>query len=98
MAETEAQSGTVRWRLRVRGRVQGVWFRGWTRAQARELGLAGFARNLPDGSVEVLAQGARAGVEALRAACQKGPPSARVDAVICIDEEPADDLAGFGIL
>lgn len=49
----------------VRGRVQGVGFRWWTRARALELGLVGYARNLPDGRVEVLAQGDREAVRAL---------------------------------
>lgn len=49
----------------VRGRVQGVGFRWWTRARALELGLVGHARNLPDGRVEVNAQGAQESVNAL---------------------------------
>ncbi|HMM97095.1 acylphosphatase [Phycicoccus sp.] len=51
----------------VRGRVQGVGFRWWTRARALELGLAGWARNTADGRVEVVAEGERADVEALLA-------------------------------
>ena len=49
--------GTERVTVYVRGDVQGVGFRFWTRARARELGLVGHARNLPDGRVEVVAQG-----------------------------------------
>lgn len=49
----------------VRGRVQGVGFRWWTRARALELGLVGHARNLPDGRVEVNAQGPEEAVNAL---------------------------------
>jgi len=49
----------------VRGRVQGVGFRWWTRARALELGLTGWAANLPDGRVEVVAQGPRSQCEAL---------------------------------
>ncbi len=49
----------------VRGRVQGVGFRWWTRARALELGLAGHARNMPDGRVEVQAQGSRPAIERL---------------------------------
>ncbi|WP_341540072.1 acylphosphatase [Pseudodesulfovibrio tunisiensis] len=41
----------------IRGKVQGVWFRGWTRDTARELGLRGWVRNLPDGAVEAVAPG-----------------------------------------
>lgn len=58
----------------VRGRVQGVGFRWWTRAQALELGLAGTATNLADGRVEVVAEGTRADAEALLARL-RGPGS-----------------------
>ena len=50
----------------VRGQVQGVGFRWWTRARARELGLVGFARNLADGRVEICAQGELEAIERLR--------------------------------
>jgi acylphosphatase len=56
----------------VTGRVQGVGFRWWTRARALEIGLAGWARNLDDGRVEVVAEGTREGTEALLALLQ-GP-------------------------
>ena len=69
----------VRQRAVVRGRVQGVSFRAHTQAQARRLGLAGWVRNLPDGSVELEAQGAPADVAALLAFCRRGPALARVD-------------------
>ena len=54
---TDEQARVTAW---VRGRVQGVGFRWWTRARARELGLDGTARNLDDGRVEVVAEGPRA--------------------------------------
>lgn len=56
---------TARALIFVRGRVQGVGFRWWTRARALELGLVGHARNLPDGRVEVSAQGSEESVRAL---------------------------------
>jgi len=62
--------GRVRLLAHVRGRVQGVGFRWWTRARALELGLSGSARNLPDGRVEVSAQGERAACEQLLALLQ----------------------------
>jgi acylphosphatase len=65
----------------VRGRVQGVGFRFGTVAIGRELGLAGYARNLEDGSVEVVAGGAESGLRRLLAFLHDGPPSARVEAV-----------------
>ena len=98
MSEPGSPRGVRCVRLHVRGRVQGVWFRGWTREQAVALGLDGHARNLPDGSVEVLAQGDPAAVEALVAACHEGPPSARVEAVGHDEEEVRAGLAGFRVL
>lgn len=57
----------------VRGDVQGIGFRWWTSAQARELGLVGHARNLPDGRVEVVAQGDGAAVERLVSLLEESP-------------------------
>ena len=65
----------------VSGRVQGVFFRGFVQEQARGLGVTGFARNLPDGRVEVLAQGAEHALEQLRSRLAQGPMLARVDSV-----------------
>lgn len=73
----------------VDGRVQGVYYRASTQAQAQSLGLRGWVRNLPDGRVELRTQGTRARVEALIDWCRKGPPSARVTAVD-VDWEPVD--------
>ena len=66
--DTGTRSEPVRLTAWVRGHVQGVGFRWWTRAQARELGLAGTAVNLDDGRVEVVAEGARTACERLLAA------------------------------
>ncbi len=68
-------------RFLVSGRVQGVFFRASTREQARQLGLRGHARNLPDGRVEVVAAGADAAIDALAQWLHRGPANARVDAV-----------------
>ncbi len=76
----------------VDGRVQGVYYRGSTQEQARALGLRGWVRNLPDGRVELRAQGTRARVEALLAWCRKGPPSARVASLDVDWEVPDPDL------
>jgi acylphosphatase len=78
----------VRRKLRVRGRVQGVFFRASTRERARELGVVGSVRNCADGSVEIEAEGARAAVDALIAWARRGPPAARVDAVEIQELEP----------
>jgi acylphosphatase len=67
--------------LLVSGRVQGVAFRAYTVDEARRLGVCGSVRNLPDGRVEVEAEGERAAVEGLVAWCKRGPPAARVDDV-----------------
>jgi len=63
----------------VRGRVQGVFYRGSTAAEARRIGLTGTVQNLQDGSVEVVATGRRSDVERLVEWCRQGPPFARVD-------------------
>jgi acylphosphatase len=68
-------------RFLVFGKVQGVYFRHSTRLEAQRLGLRGSARNLPDGSVEVFAQGPAAAVGELRAWLHRGPAQARVDEV-----------------
>ena len=68
-------------RFLVSGRVQGVWFRAATRERALALQLQGVARNLPDGSVEVLAVGAAEQLDALEQWLWQGPPLAKVSAV-----------------
>ena len=68
-------------RFLVFGKVQGVYFRHSTRFEARRLALRGIARNLPDGTVEVLAQGTEAAVEELRVWLHQGPAQARVEEV-----------------
>lgn len=84
-------------RLIVRGRVQGVGFRYAAVEQGRRLGLDGWARNLPDGSVEVVAAGEQAAVDQLVSWCRTGPPSARV-ASVDRSQGPAEPLpAGFGV-
>ena len=80
-------------RLVVTGRVQGVWFRGWTVEQAARLGLDGWVRNRADGTVEAVAAGAPAAVDALVEACRQGPPLARVMAVTV---DPAEDPGPVG--
>ena len=65
----------------VQGRVQGVSFRHYTCCRALELGVAGWVRNLPDGSVEGLFEGEASAVNAMVDWCRQGPPSARVDRI-----------------
>ena len=74
-------------RFLISGRVQGVYFRAYTRDEARSLGLQGWVRNLPDGRVEVLAQGDPGKLKAFESWCRKGPPHARVQDVMVVEEE-----------
>ena len=76
----------------VSGRVQGVFYRAAARNEAERLGITGYARNLSDGRVEVLACGAKSSVEELCAWLAKGPPHAEVNNVTC---EAAADEAPF---
>lgn len=78
MSATEKLSGC---RVRVSGRVQGVWFRDSTRKEAMRLGVSGWVRNLPDGAVEAEFYGSVAAVEQVVAWCRKGPPLAHVERV-----------------
>jgi acylphosphatase len=71
----------VRARLRIRGFVQGVFFRASTRDEARRLGVFGWVRNTRAGDVEALAEGDRSDVERLIAWCRVGPSIARVTGV-----------------
>jgi acylphosphatase len=86
----------IRRRVIVQGHVQGVFFRETTRRHAGRLGVAGSARNLPDGTVEVVAEGEREAVERLVELCREGPRGARVDWVDVEAEEP-EGLSGFRI-
>ena len=66
-------------RLRIHGRVQGVFYRGWSVRTARALGVRGWVRNRGDGSVEMLVQGDEEQVQEMIARCREGPQAARVD-------------------
>jgi acylphosphatase len=87
---------TVRRRVVIHGRVQGVFFRAATRRRAEAHAVAGWARNLPDGTVEAVFEGSRSDVDALVRFCETGPPHARVERVEVREEEPAGE-AGFRV-
>lgn len=81
----------------VSGRVQGVYFRGSTREQAQQLGISGWAKNLPDGSVEVVACGTSESLQRLQRWLQSGPPMAHVLAVQC-SPTASFDIDDFQVL
>jgi acylphosphatase len=80
----------------VHGRVQGVWFRDSTRREAERLGIAGYAINLPDGSVEVLACGPGEALDELASWLQSGPPMASVTRVD-VRSAGVDEPHGFRV-
>jgi acylphosphatase len=84
----------VRRHVWVSGRVQNVWFRDACSREARRLGVDGWVRNLPDGRVEAVFEGAPDGVAALVAWCHEGPPRARIRRVE-EREEPPTAVSGF---
>lgn len=79
---------TIARRITVRGRVQGVFFRASVRERALAVGAAGWARNMPDGSVEVHVEGDTEAVEAVTEFCRAGPPAARVQSVDVSETDP----------
>lgn len=85
-------------RVVIEGRVQGVWYRGWTVEQARARGLAGWVRNRRDGTVEALFSGPAAAVDDMIAACRQGPAMARVEAVQASPADSPSDAGGFRAL
>ena len=90
-------SERIRRRAVVLGRVQGVGFRWYTRERATDLGLTGWVRNLPDGSVEVWFQGDPAAVAEMEEWLHRGSPAARVREARISDEPPLDYETVFEI-
>lgn len=82
-------AGRVRVSAVVSGRVQGVWYRESCRREAERLGVTGWVRNTPGGSVELEAEGPRPAVDALIEWARRGPSRARVEAVRVTDLPPA---------
>ncbi|MEM4273983.1 MAG: acylphosphatase [Candidatus Caldarchaeum sp.] len=85
-------------RVRVYGRVQGVWFRSSMKEKADELGLDGWVRNLDDGSVEAVIAGDEEKVNKLVEWCRVGPPLAKVEKVMVEKIAEPPDLRGFSIV
>ncbi len=88
-------TGKICW---VSGRVQGVYYRGTAAARARELGISGYAKNLPDGRVEVLAWGEETAVEAFVRWLWIGSSASKVTAVEVADATPGRDQPPGGFL
>jgi acylphosphatase len=82
--------------VRIEGRVQGVYYRAWTKQTARGLGLDGWVRNAGDGSVEAVFSGPAPAVDEMLKLCADGPPAAEVTAVTITDEGGAPP-SGFKV-
>lgn len=85
-------------RVRIHGRVQGVFFRAETRSRAESLGLAGWVRNAPDGSVEALFEGDPDRVDSMVEWCRRGPSGAHVNEIEVLEEEAGQAERGFRVL
>jgi len=88
---------SIRRRLIIQGRVQGVWFRESTRREAAGLGVFGWVRNRSDGTVEVVAEGPEEKVKKLVLWCHQGPPIAMVNSVHEKEEEWVGEFKSFDI-
>ena len=82
---------TKRVHVFVSGQVQGVFFRGECATRARELGVGGFVRNLPDGRVEAAFEGGAEAVDSMVEWCRSGPRWARVGRVEVTEDEPVGE-------
>ena len=87
-------------RVTIGGDVQGVGYRAWMEMEARAGGVRGWVRNRLNGDVEALLAGPPDAVEALCAACWRGPPQARVDKVEVVEADPAalGPVVGFRLI
>jgi acylphosphatase len=83
--------------VRIEGVVQGVWFRDYSRREADRLALSGFVRNLPDGAVEVVLEGAAGQVAAMIRWLHRGSPQAIVKQVRVVEEKPLGEEGIFSI-
>ena len=83
--------------LIIEGRVQGVFYRASAQQEARRLGLTGEIANLPDGSVEAIAEGPKAQIEAFIEWCRRGPPSAQVENVRVKWLDPKGEFRAFRV-
>jgi acylphosphatase len=84
-------------RATIRGEVQGVNYRAWTKEEAERRGLAGWVRNMPDGTVLAQFAGPRDKVDDMLAACREGPRDARVSSIETERVDPPPAIQGFRI-
>ena len=90
-------SGTRRIHVIVEGRVQGVFFRAYTKDEAVRLGMSGWVRNRPDGTVEALVEGEKSAVEKMEQWFHRGSPHSHVIKVHVTEEDPVGDTSTFEI-
>lgn len=91
------QTDVIARRVRVFGRVQGVFFRAFTRDVAESAGVRGLVRNLPDGSVEAVLEGEERAVRRVIERMREGPPASRVDGIEVEEEAPAGRHGPFTV-
>jgi acylphosphatase len=84
--------------LKIYGKVQGVYFRSSAQGRARKLGLSGWVKNMPDGTVETIAEGEEENLNEYLQWCKNGPSSAWVEEVKKKWEEPTGEFKGFNII
>ncbi|TRW98523.1 acylphosphatase [Candidatus Methylobacter oryzae] len=84
-------------KILVSGRVQGVYFRLFTQNKAKHFSIKGYAKNLPDGRVEIVAEAGNLAIEKFIKWCHKGPITARVDHVEVTELQPEEALTSFEI-
>ncbi len=89
--------GKKRVHVYISGKVQGVWFRAYTKEEADKLGVKGWVRNLPDGRVEAVFEGEEKAVDAMVGWCYEGSPMARVENVEVIEEPYKGEFSDFKI-
>ncbi|MBD0337139.1 MAG: acylphosphatase [Cyanobacteria bacterium Co-bin13] len=88
---------TKRIQATIHGTVQGVGFRYYTQQEAIRLGVTGYVRNLPDSTVEMVAEGTDAQIQALLAWAHQGPAAARVTRVVVAEQPASGDFQNFSI-
>jgi len=96
-AKMEAMKDSARVRLKIKGRVQGVYFRASAVEQARRLGLTGWVMNCSDNTVEIVAEGEKDQLERLIDWCRSGPPGAQVKEVFAEWETSKQEFQSFSI-